>query len=87
MSYHGTLNGYSNIRCRCDLCREAGAIENRKQKTRRLANRVVVDGVLIHPFACHGTETGYRNWGCRCDLCTEAASVASRKRRHLNIAT
>lgn len=34
---HGTLNGYNNLRCRCDGCRAANAASMREYKERRRA--------------------------------------------------
>lgn len=39
---------------------------------RRLAERVLIDGRMVHPRAPHGKKTGYVHWGCRCDPCTIA---------------
>lgn len=32
---HGTLNGYNNLRCRCDRCRAANAASQREYMQRR----------------------------------------------------
>jgi hypothetical protein len=32
---HGTVNGYSNLKCRCDRCRAAWAIAYRARRARR----------------------------------------------------
>ncbi len=34
---HGTYNAYTNYRCRCNLCKKAGSIENYAARQRRLA--------------------------------------------------
>ena len=34
---HGTNLGYRNYGCRCDSCKQAGAIENRRQREARSA--------------------------------------------------
>ena len=33
---HGTINGYSTLGCRCNLCREAGTKAARKRRLREL---------------------------------------------------
>lgn len=53
---HGTINGYVNLRCRCDECTEA--ITARKT------------GGLPDGDSRHGTVNGYVNYGCRCAGCT-----------------
>jgi hypothetical protein len=62
---HGTTNGYVNLRCRCERCRDANTVSQREQRARR----------VNAPFSQkpHGTKAGYQNWGCRCDDCTRAA--------------
>jgi len=52
--------------------------------TTRRAERVEIDGRLVHPDAPHGTSPGYSAWACRCRPCTAAhtkANMASRERR------
>lgn len=34
---HGTLNAYSNYRCRCDKCKEAAALHNQEYRKRKRA--------------------------------------------------
>lgn len=72
--WHGTSGGYGNHKCRCDDCREAHRVACSDRKENRLAERVDVNGVMIHPRATHGTANGYRNYGCRCDPCVAAGS-------------
>jgi hypothetical protein len=47
------------------------------------AERVMVDGKMVHPNAPHGTITGYSSYSCRCQPCrTEnTKSCAARKAR------
>lgn len=75
---HGTVNGYSNLGCSCDRCREAWRIECRP---RQLKHRREVLGILpmeewerIRPKAQHGTRSKYVHGGCRCDDCRAAAA-------------
>jgi hypothetical protein len=79
---HGTLNGYGNLKCRCQPCRDANAIAFKEARAKR-KQRLLDDPSL----APHGRESTYGNWGCRCDLCTAAWSnnckdrTARRKKR------
>ncbi len=71
---HGTGNGYINLGCRCDECREAYADWMREARARR-ASRPIPDHV-------HGTENGYCNYSCRCEQCVqEHRAVRSRERQ------
>jgi hypothetical protein len=71
---HGTENGYSNLKCKCEPCKQAwreAVAEDRKTR----ATKPVPDHV-------HGTENGYRNYGCKCDKCkTEWSRVSNRRRK------
>lgn len=46
---------------------------------KRHAERVLVDGRLVHPDCVHGEDASYRHYGCRCVPCSEAHTVARRK--------
>lgn len=37
---HGTINGYSNWQCRCDLCREVNRIASHESRLRGLERMV-----------------------------------------------
>lgn len=52
-------------------------------KVRRMAERVLIDGRLVHPDASHGTSAGYDHWWCRCVPCCGARAVraAAQRRR------
>lgn len=66
--WHGTPNGYSNKKCRCDKCRVAWNEYCRARKAaRNPAN------------APHGTATGYQNHGCRCAECRAANTDVYRR--------
>lgn len=69
---HGTTNGYGNLGCRCDACREA----HRKNHNRYM-KRVREDGSLAGSGEKHGTSYRY-DVGCRCDDCREAHNAKSR---------
>lgn len=88
---HGTIFGYGNRRCRCDLCRKANNDYHREtvggpcpRCGGRLSNR------YVHQYcqACrrelnrpeHGTESRYGG-GCRCDECRSASTAGRRARR------
>lgn len=47
---------------------------SRQQQVRneRRAERILVDGRLIHPRAKHGTASSYAHFGCQCKPCTAA---------------
>jgi hypothetical protein len=79
---HGTLNGYINVRCRCELCREANRVYNAERRKARIGGEPISDwgarrGHTGEPRE-HNSST-YINWGCRCVECREDAS---RKRRN-----
>ena len=69
---HGTLNGYCNLACRCDLCREANRVRHRQymDQVRRLG-RVL---------GTHGSSAAYDS-GCRCPECRHANTEKSRNYR------
>lgn len=58
-----------NHGCSCDGCRAAHTRYKRAQRWEHMAERVLVDGHLIHPSAPHGTRNGYGFYGCRCSSC------------------
>lgn len=73
---HGTYNGYQNLNCRCQPCRDANAEYVRKRRSGRAAE------IAENPRrAEHGRVSTYHNWGCRCDRCTEAHRFAKRRQR------
>jgi hypothetical protein len=39
---HGTDNAYTNLRCRCERCREAHRLHARRSPSHRAANRAYV---------------------------------------------
>lgn len=78
---HGTVGGYCNHACRCEPCRLANRASSARIRGERYAERVSVNGVLVHPSATHGTTNGFRYYGCRCSACCEASKAADRKRR------
>lgn len=62
---HGTYNGYINLGCRCQPCRDANAAEARRMKLQRASGR----GRKPAP---HGRYTTYHNYMCRCQPCRDA---------------
>ena len=71
---HGTTNGYSNLRCRCEACRAAW--------TRYvLARRETRKTLLPYRFdrLAHGSVWTYTNHGCRCRPCIAAKAQYTRK--------
>lgn len=79
--WHGTWYGYLHHRCRCDDCKAVNKVMCARTREQRYAERVEVDGRLVHPQCAHGTESAYKNKGCRCLPCTAAHSVAMAERR------
>jgi hypothetical protein len=74
---HGTTNGYTNLACRCQDCRNAWAVYcYRRQQVR--ADALSRSALLV----IHGTANGYGNYGCRCEPCTKAFSAATLARYH-----
>ena len=98
-TYHGTLGGYSNHKCRCEQCRAAAAEYHRRRRVPCISCGAPVyrraHGAERYCRACfaatleipldevHGTELGYKK-GCRCVECREASSEARRERRRVN---
>lgn len=66
---HGTLNGYVNLRCRCQRCRDRwSAYQGPITRNRRACG-------LPDDDPRHGTENGYGNYGCRCPRCRLARHI------------
>ena len=64
---HGTTNGYSNLTCRCSLCRNAWSLNMREYRAQKA-------GSLSPTDPRHGSWSTYTNYSCRCQRCHEAAS-------------
>jgi hypothetical protein len=75
---HGSVNGYSNLRCRCQPCRDAWAALLKTYRAKRAARLDAADVV-------HGSSSTYNNWGCRCDLCTKAHSQTPASQVHRRV--
>jgi hypothetical protein len=69
---HGTLSGYNNHRCRCELC-------TRAKNNWSLWNRMDLKATELTIYQ-HGTPNSYYNYKCRCRFCKDAAK-AYRKRK------
>ncbi len=67
---HGTVNGYGNLGCRCDECREANRVQHN-----RYMSQVRAEG---RSLGSHGSELRY-DTGCRCEQCREAHNAKSRE--------
>jgi hypothetical protein len=70
---------YTNLRCRCDVCRAANT---EWQRRRRAERRKELAAGTAHPE--HGKASTYENWGCRCRSCTtahNADTLANSRRR------
>ncbi len=71
---HGTVNGYSNLKCRCVPCRGAWTAFCKEARLRRA-------GRLAPEDDRHGRRSTYYNWVCRCDRCTDAAFPTAKASR------
>ena len=71
---HG-LSGYSNLGCRCGICRAANTAYNLQM--RKVRQRRIESDATIRP---HGVESTYSNYRCRCAPCKEAHRVAQAAR-------
>jgi hypothetical protein len=70
---HGTVNGNTNLKCRCDPCTAAGS-RNHYEVAQRAKQRPIPEHV-------HGTPNGYGYWGCRERCCTDAWTKESYERK------
>lgn len=70
---HG-LGGYTNHKCRCDVCRKA-----RSSYVRAYRNSPDTD--LPPDDTRHGKRSTYIMRGCKCDLCKEAVRQYARGRQ------
>lgn len=71
---HGTINGYSNQKCRCPECKKAWVAYGKVRRARR--------ALLIQPDdPRHGTLSFYYNHSCRCDSCREVHARYARELR------
>lgn len=70
---HGS-NGYTNLGCKCDICRAANVQNTKRGRERR---RKTIDPNDPR----HGDENFYFNYRCSCDLCKAAHAAAARERR------
>jgi hypothetical protein len=52
------------------------ALYQKGLRARRLAERVLVDGHLVHPDAKHGTPAGVKHYGCNCGPCRATKRAA-----------
>ena len=69
---HGTLNGYSNLGCRCVRCKVPWVAYCKRRREERKA--------LIQPDdPRHGKSSFYYNYSCRCDKCKAEHARKSRE--------
>ena len=71
---HGTVNGYSNLGCRCDKCRASWASHQQTQRAKRAQRGLPASDPR------HGKAVTYANWGCRCQACKQAWAEYQRAR-------
>lgn len=57
------------------------SLAERDRRERRRAERVMVDGRLVHPDAPHGEPRAQKNWSCQCLPCTDANARLVREQR------
>jgi hypothetical protein len=75
---HGTLNGYTNLGCRCDRCRQANTIACRPRQEAWRRRRGIMPRKLGRT---HGLRSTY-NAGCRCEPCRGAEREYRTRRRN-----
>lgn len=71
---HGTVNGYTNLRCRCGRCRLAWQKYQIVLRARRWESSRQNGGVAPGD-RMHGKVCTYWNWGCRCGPCKVAHKI------------
>lgn len=57
------------------------AANKRRSRDNLLAERIEIDGKMIHPRAPHGTVKGCRYYCCCCQPCNDAFQAFKRERR------
>ncbi len=67
--WHGSINGYTRHKCRCDECRAAWRTYQRKARARRRGKEPPV----------HGIASAYREYRCGCEACLAAAAADRRQ--------
>lgn len=73
---HGTRNGYTEHKCRCEDCRRWNS--ERCEDYRRRKEQGIM---LQRPKGSgpeHGTPSAYSHHGCRCEVCVEAHNTRNR---------
>jgi len=75
MAFKHGVNGYTNFRCRCEVCRFAWNLEYKRKERNRKARG------LPDSDPRHGKYTTYRNWCCRCRRCCDAWAKYNRDRK------
>lgn len=77
---HGTENGYKNLACRCERCREAHRLWFVAYRRR---NGVRPEAEYREAVKRHGVNR-YKRGRCRCDICRAAIAEEKRlyRRRH-----
>lgn len=78
---HGKYPTYAKLGCRCTECRTAMTAYRKQYVEERAAERILIEGRLVHPTATHGKYTTYGNYSCRCEPCTDANTQAINARR------
>lgn len=73
---HGTPNGYDNLNCRCELCREAHRV---RKQTERRERGALPRAAYIESVTEHGTPSRWRK-GCKCEPCLTVGRRWARER-------
>ena len=76
---HGTMNGYSNLSCRCDSCKATAKEFNAMAKVKRFTKPKTGEEHW------HGTYNGYHNYNCRCGPCTADNTLRSKELRYKSL--
>jgi len=78
---HGRETTYVTYSCRCTRCIDVTVAARRaredKRNKQRKAERIKVNGRMIHPLALHGTVNAYESYMCRCEDCSDAHNEAN----------
>ena len=71
--WHGTWNGYTNRKCRCDNCKAAA-------RTYRAKWRAKVQQEPLPQWVEHGSVNAATNYQCPCRTCKDTRNARERDR-------
>ena len=74
---HG-YSGYTNHRCRCDVCREANRVQRADARAfwRKERDQIRATGFEHVVIGITHGISGYTNYSCRCDVCVATNRVS-----------